>query len=62
MSRKMPCKEIVQTGVGPWPGPVTQANPAGSQQRCEQEKGPAAAKGCAATSQQDRRQITATSL
>lgn len=62
MSRKMPCKEIVQTGVGPRPGPVTQANPAGSQQCWEQEKGPAAAKGCAATSQQDRRQITATSL
>lgn len=61
MSWKMPCKEMVQTGVGPWLGPVTQASPAGSQQ-CWEQKGPAAAKGCAATSQQDRRQITAMSL
>lgn len=44
MSRKMPSKEMVQTGVGPWLGPVTQASPAGSQQCWEQEKGPAAAK------------------
>lgn len=48
MSRKMPCKEMVQTGVGvePWLGPGTQASPGGSQKCWEQEKGPAAAKGC----------------
>lgn len=53
---RCPARKWCKTGVGPWPGPLIQANPAGSWQ----EKGPAAAKGCAAISQQDWCQITAT--
>lgn len=44
-SRKMPRKKMC-IWWGPWPGPVTQASPAGSQQCWEQGKGPAAQALC----------------
>lgn len=62
VSEKTPCEEMVGTGVGLWPEAVTWESPVGTEQCREQQKEPMAAKGCAATSQQDRRQITAMSL
>lgn len=62
VSGKKPCKEMQRTSVGLLPGAVAWASPAGSGQCQEEQKEAWAAKGCAATSQQDRCQISVMSL